>query len=136
MFPVSNGSSDYSPVTVFQVTGQGDLTVKAKQGPAPTVPGLPSTRSYRYWTPAKDAAITGASVTFQYSDYEIYNSNENNYRLYRIENGAATLVPATFDQAANTATITNVTANADYAIADHRSSQMAAKFKVVAVRKP
>jgi hypothetical protein len=105
----------YSPVTVNVTAGTGDLTVKAVQGPQPTLNAMKSLQ--RYWT----LAGTGITVnmTFSYIDPTDIMGNEAAYRVIRVEGATAVIYddspPTSFvDEAANTINVQNISGFSDW----------------------
>ncbi|MDQ4123470.1 MAG: hypothetical protein M3209_18700 [Acidobacteriota bacterium] len=115
-FPVGTANG-YSPVQLSNVVGGGNFTVKAAQSQYPQIIGLPSGRFQRYWT-LTNGGLSQADVTFNYLDGDIGGGTEDNYTVYKIENGEAAPRATTLNTTANTATVLGVTSFSDWTLAD------------------
>ena len=114
-FPVGRGQ--YSPATFTNATQNADISVTANSGAyAGSALGLPATRLLRYWNLTDNGATGVADVTFHYNDSDIVGT-EASYQAYRIEDGVATALPTVVNTANNTATVTGVSADADFTLA-------------------
>ncbi len=120
-FPVgtANGAS---PVSLSNIIGTGDFTIKANQGSYQTNPsGLPANRLNRYWT-LTNGRLTQADVTFSYVDSDILGGAESNFRVFKIEdNNIAAQQTTLLDTMRNTATVMNVTQFSDWTLAEFTS---------------
>lgn len=113
----------YSPVTIKNVTGTGNVSVKPNQGaysaPAMT---LPATRLARWWTIENPGGgITNADIFFNYPQADIAG-NEYGYRAYRIAGGNASVMPGSINWFSNIATAPNVTGFSDWTLAEFAPS--------------
>ncbi|HEV7397725.1 MAG TPA: DUF4214 domain-containing protein, partial [Pyrinomonadaceae bacterium] len=112
-------ANGFSPVTVNATAGTfpSDFTVKAIQGPQPSV--NPATSIQRYWTLTEGGDIT-ADLTFNYLDPTDIMGNEANYRVIRVIGGTAESFPTSVvTPAANTATLTGVSVFSDWTVGEN-----------------
>lgn|GEM_PF-2901146 len=107
-------ANGYSPVGV-DVTGTGDLTVKAVQAQQPNITGTNALQ--RYWT-LNGTGIT-AKLTFNYLDpTDIPGSaNENAFVIFKYD-GSFSTPGGSVDTGANTATTDGVTQFSDWTLAE------------------
>ena len=111
-------ANGFSPVTVNATAGTfpSDFTVKATQGPQPSV--NPTTSIQRYWTLTEGGDIT-ADLTFNYLDPTDIMGNEANYKVIRVIGGTPVAFPASVvNAAANTATLTGVSVFSDWTVGE------------------
>ena len=111
-------ANGFSPVTVNVTAGTfpSDFTVKATQGPQPSV--NPATSIQRYWTLTEGGDIT-ADLTFNYLDPTDITGNEANYKVIRVIGGTSVAFPTSVvTPAANTATLTGVSNFSDWTVGE------------------
>jgi hypothetical protein len=118
-------ANGYSPVSVNATAGTfpANFTVKAIQGPQPSVNAATSLQ--RYWTLTEGGAIT-ANVNFNYLDPTDIAGTEANYHVIRVIGGTPTSFPnncpvpgatqACVDFAGNQATVNGVTNFSDWTL--------------------
>jgi hypothetical protein len=107
---------EYSPVDITLTaiaTIPSTLTVSATDN---FLPGLVQNGAVsRFWTVTETGAVT-ADMTFHYLDQDI-NGVESDYKVFRRSGGFTTeIVPNSNNPAANTASVTGVTAFSDWGI--------------------
>jgi len=109
-------ANGYSPVTVNATAGTfpADFTVRATQGPQPSV--NPATSIQRYWTLTETGDIT-ANLTFIYLDLDVVG-NEANYRLIRVASGPPVSFPASVNPGTNTAILAGVSNFSDWTVGE------------------
>ncbi len=117
-FPVGTVNG-YSPITVKNITGTGNVLIKANQGAYPNpAAGLPVNRLARWWQIENPGGgITNADLIFGYLQSDIIGV-ENNYKSYRIAGGMATMINSTVNTFSNRVTAENVTGFSDWALAE------------------
>ena len=111
-------ANGFSPVTVNATAGTfpSDFTVKATQGPQPSV--NPATSIQRYWTLTEGGDIT-ADLTFNYLDPTDITGNEANYKVIRVIGGTSVAFPTSVvTPAANTATLAGVSNFSDWTVGE------------------
>jgi phage gpG-like protein len=111
-------ANGFSPVTVNATAGTfpSDFTVKATQGPQPSV--NPATSIQRYWTLTEGGDIT-ADLTFQYLDPPDVMGNEANYKVIRVIGGTPVAFPtSTVNGGTNLATLTGVSVFSDWTVGE------------------
>jgi Peptidase family C25/Calx-beta domain len=110
----------YTPVSLANASGGGDLTVSPKTPQQPALNGATSLQEY--WTLASAGSLT-TDLTFNYLDSDAAGT-EANYRIIRVEGGNATSFPNNcpgspcVDTNANTATMTGVQSFSDWTVAE------------------
>lgn len=112
-------ANGYSPVTVKNITGTGNVSVKANQGAysGPAI-GLPANRLARWWQIQNPGGgVTGANLFLSYIDGDV-SGTEANYGAYRISGGTANLLPSTVNIFSNTVNAPNITGFSDWTLAD------------------
>ena len=110
-------ANGFSPVTVNATAGTfpSDFTVKATQGPQPSVNAATSVQ--RYWTLTEAGDIT-ADLTFQYLLADVLGT-EANYKVIRVIGGTAVHFPlSTVNTVAHTATLTGVSVFSDWTVGE------------------
>ena len=111
-------NNGYSPVSVNATAGTFplDFTARATQGLLLALPN-PAAELNRYWT----LTATGltANVTFNYLDPTDIPAgvNENNFVIYKFDNGTLTTPGGLVNTAANTATIVGVSTFSEWTLA-------------------
>ncbi len=117
-FPVGTVNG-YSPVTVKNITGTGNISVKANQGAySNPANGLPANRLGRWWQIENPGGgVTNANLHFGYLDGDI-TGNENNYRAFRITGGTASYINSSINTFSNIASMENVTGFSDWTLAE------------------
>lgn len=117
-FPVGTANG-YSPVTVKNIIGTGNISVKANQGAySNPANGLPSNRSARWWQVENPGGgITNTDIYFGYQQTDIAG-NENNYRAYRISDGMAQMINSSVNIYSNYVTAQNVTGFSNWTLAE------------------
>jgi hypothetical protein len=111
-------ANGFSPVTVNVTAGTfpSDFTVKATQGPQPSV--NPTTSIQRYWTLTEGGDVT-ADLTFNYLDPTDIMGTEANYKVIRVIGGTPVAFPTSVvTPAANTATLTGVSNFSDWTVGE------------------
>ena len=114
-------ANGFSPVTVNVTAGDfpSDFTVKATQGPQPSV--NPATSIQRYWTLTEGGVGSDltADLTFNYLDPTDIVGTEANYKVIRVIGGTSVAFPTSVvTPAANTATITGVSNFSDWTVGE------------------
>jgi hypothetical protein len=111
-------ANGFSPVTVNATAGTfpSDFTVKATQGPQPSV--NPATSIQRYWTLTEGGDVT-ADLTFNYLDPTDIAGTEANYKVIRVIGGTSVAFPTSVvTPAANTATLAGVSNFSDWTVGE------------------
>lgn len=113
----SGTANGYSPVTAgvtTLTTNPSSLTIKAVQS---TRSGMDSANSLRrYWSLSLTGSLT-TNLTFKYIDPTDVAGNEAGYRLHRWSGPtSAEVTPISVDTAANTVSVTGVSAFSEWAI--------------------
>ena len=121
-FPVGTASG-HSPVTIKNVTGTGNVSVKPNQGAySGPATGLPANRLARWWTIENPGGgVTNSDIYFNYLQGDIAG-NEYGYRAYRVSGGTATVVSGSVNAFSNVATAPNVTGFSDWTLAEFAPS--------------
>ena len=117
-FPVGT-ANDYSPVTVKNITGTGNISIRANQGAYsnPAI-GLPANRLARWWQIENPGGgITNANLIFNYLQSDIAG-NENNYKAYRITSGAASVIASSVNSSSNRLTAQNIAGFSDWTLGE------------------
>jgi N-acetylneuraminic acid mutarotase len=116
-FPVGTANG-YSPVTVKNVTGTGNVSVKANQGQySAAAGGLPANRLGRWWQIVNPGGgVTNAILAFNYLQSDIAG-NEADYKAYRISGGSASVVNSTVNLFANIVIAPAVSPFSDWTLA-------------------
>lgn len=110
-------ANGFSPVTVNVTAGTfpSDFTVKATQGPQPSV--NPATSVQRYWTLTESGDVT-ATLTFQYLVGDVLGT-EANYKVIRVIGGTPVAFPAsTVNTVGHNATLAGVSAFSDWTVGE------------------
>ncbi|MEN3334180.1 MAG: hypothetical protein V7641_3545 [Blastocatellia bacterium] len=111
-FPVGTANG-YSPVDVNVISGTGDFTIKATQGPQPNLGG-PNNALQRYWT--LTASGLTANLTFHYLQADIpAAASESSFVIIKYES-SFTFPGGSVDANANTATINGVSSFSDWTL--------------------
>lgn len=121
-FPVGT-SNGPSPVSIKDLAGTGNISVRSNQGTY-TGPanGLPTNRLARWWQIENPGGgITNADLYFNYPQADIAG-NEYGYRAYRIAGGNASMMPGSINWFSNTALAQNVTGFSDWTLAEFAPS--------------
>ncbi|HLA10003.1 MAG TPA: hypothetical protein VJ023_05250 [Pyrinomonadaceae bacterium] len=115
-----SGANDYTPVSVANAAGGGDLTVRSVAGQQPNLVGTNFLQEY--WTLTSAGTLT-ADLTFNYLQADVVG-NESIYRIIRVNGGTV----ATFNNAcpanpcvdidANTAKIDGVSFFSDWTVGE------------------
>ncbi len=118
-FPVGTANG-YSPVTVRDITGTGNILVKANQGAyTATANGLPVNRLGRWWQVENTGGgVTSADLVFNYLDADV-SGPENSLAAYRISGGTATSVTGTVNTFSNRVFAENVNGFSDWTLASN-----------------
>lgn len=121
-FPVGTANG-YSPVTIKNVTGTGNISVRANQGSyVNPATGLPANRLARWWQIENPGGgVTNADIYFNYLESDIAG-NEPGYRAYRISGGTASVISGTANTFSNIVTAPNVTGFSDWTLAEFAPS--------------
>lgn len=117
-FPVGTANG-YSPITIENITGTGNVLVKANQG-AYSGPAmyLPANRLARWWQIENPGGgVTNANLFLSYIGGDV-SGTEANYGAYRISGGTASGLPSTVNIFSNTVNAPNVTGFSDWTLAD------------------
>ncbi|MGB5014547.1 MAG: carboxypeptidase-like regulatory domain-containing protein, partial [Pyrinomonadaceae bacterium] len=117
-FPAGT-KSGYAPVFLKNITGTGNILVRANQGPySGPVMYLPTDRLRRWWQIENPGGgVTNSEVIFNYLQSDIVG-NEASYRAYRISGGSASVFSTTANTFSNRVAVPNVTAYSDWTLAD------------------
>ncbi len=117
--PDSQGFSEYSPVTLSNITGTGSFSVTANRGVYPnTATNLPANRAARWWN-LTNGGLTKADLTFQYVEEDIIAGDESAYRTFRIPTGGGTATPigSSINTTTKIVTAPNITGFSDWTLA-------------------
>lgn len=117
-FPVGTANG-YSPVTIKNIAGSGNVLVKPNQGSYPNpASGLPANRLARWWQIENPGGgVSNADLYFSYLDSDITGS-EINYRAFRIAGGIASPTVGGVNVTSNRATALNVSSFSDWTLAE------------------
>jgi Carboxypeptidase regulatory-like domain/Fibronectin type III domain/Domain of unknown function (DUF4214) len=110
-------ANGFSPVTINATAGTfpADFTVKATQGPQPSVNAATSVQ--RYWT-LTNSTLTSADLTFAYLVGDVQGT-EANYKVIRIASGIPVSFPtSTVNTGAHTATLLGATGFSDWTVGE------------------
>ncbi|MBP6212249.1 MAG: hypothetical protein KA447_04340 [Pyrinomonadaceae bacterium] len=117
-FPVGTANG-YSPITIENITGTGNVSVKANQG-AYSGPAmyLPANRLGRWWQIENPGGgVTNANLFLGYLDSDV-SGTEGNYGAYRISGGIASGLTSIVNTFSNTVNSPNVTGFSDWTLAE------------------
>ncbi len=117
-FPVGTANG-YSPITVKNITGTGNVLIKSNQSAYPNpAAALPVNRLARWWQIENPGGgITNADLIFGYQQSDLAG-NETNYKAYRIAGGTASMISSTVNSFSNRLTAPNVTGFSDWTLAE------------------
>jgi N-acetylneuraminic acid mutarotase len=117
-FPVGTANG-YSPVTVKNISGAGNILIKANQGAYPhPASGLPVNRLARWWQIENPGGgITGGDLHFGYLQSDVAGIEANN-KAYRITGGTALMIDSSVNSFANRLTSVGVTGFSDWTLAN------------------
>jgi hypothetical protein len=117
-------ANGYSPAAInvtTLTTNPSTITLRAVQGPHPTL--VPTTSLQRYWTVTEGGDAT-ATLTFNYLDPLDIMGNEATYRVVKVEGGVPFNFPEVcpagpcVDETANTIVVPGVTSFSDWTAAE------------------
>ncbi len=111
-------ANGYSPITVKNITGSGNISVKAMQGQyqGPAA-GLPSNRASRWWQIENPTGgVSKAGLYFGYRQADIAG-NEADHNAYRITGGVASPASSTANIYSNRISVLDVTSFSDWTLA-------------------
>jgi N-acetylneuraminic acid mutarotase len=118
-FPVgtANGAS---PVTVKQITGAGNVSIRANQGAyANPVTGLPAFRLGRWWQiDNPGGGVTQADIYFGYLPGDVAGTETSN-RAYRITGGLATMMETSVNTFNHRAAVPGISGFSDWTLANN-----------------
>lgn len=112
-------ANGYSPITIKNVTGAGNVSVKPNQGAySGPATGLPANRLGRWWQIENPGGgVTNANLFLGYLDSDV-SGIEGNYGAYRISGGIASGLTSIVNTFSNTVNAPNVTGFSDWTLAD------------------
>lgn len=112
-------ANGYSPITIKNVTGAGNVSVKPNQGAySGPATGLPANRLARWWQIENPGGgVTNANLFFGYLDSDV-SGIEANYGAYRISGGIASGLTSIVNTFSNTVNAPNVTGFSDWTLAE------------------
>ncbi len=111
-YPTGDSGGNYSPFSVANLNGTGNLTASVTDAILPDLNALAS--ASRYWS------LTGSGVTadlsFTYINGDIVGT-ESSYKVFRRSGASNTqITPFTLNTATNTATVTGISSFSDWGI--------------------
>lgn len=117
-FPVGTANG-YSPITIKNITGTGNILIKANQGAfSGAANNLPANRLARWWQIENPGGgVTNANLFFGYNQSDI-NGDESNYRAYRISSGMATAMTGSVNTFSNRVLAENIMGFSDWTLAE------------------
>ena len=121
-FPVGTANG-YSPITVKNITGTGNISVRSNQGAYSfSATGLPANRLARWWQITNPGGgVTNSHLYFNYSQSDVAG-NEYGYRAYRVSGGTANMIAGNVNSFSNIVSASGVTGFSDWTLAEFAPS--------------
>lgn len=117
-FPVVTANG-YSPITIENITGTGNVSIKPNQGAYSNgASGLPANRLARWWQIENPGGgVTSAEMYFGYQNADVAGA-EGTYRAFRISGGSASALAGSVDTLSNYVSAIGVSGFSDWTLAE------------------